>query len=357
MQISNRLLISALALAAFAACDSDDTGVVTLPDAGSGASTAFARVDLASTQTDPDLVNSWGITTGAGGFWIANNGTGKASIYDGAGKKLSAAVAALDLGAGLPTGVARNNIATDFLVGGQPALFLFARLDGAIEAWNPTTAPAGTLVIPSHTTASYTGVAVGRDTAGVSRLYAANFKAGTIDVWDNKFAPITLANGFVDPQLPAHFSPFNVMQLSDGAMYVAYALPDAQGDETKAPGLGVVDKFDTTGKLLARIASGGPLNAPWGMAISPATFGPAANALLVGNFGDGRITAYATSNNQNLGQLLDSGGGTMVVDGLWGITFGDNANSGVSTSLYFAAGPNNETTGLFGRIDVAQVTN
>jgi hypothetical protein len=39
--------------------------------------------------------------------------------------------------------------------------------------------------------------------------------------------------------------------------------------------------------------------------------------------------------------------------GLWGIGFGNGNGSGASNALYFAAGPDSESHGLFGRIEVA----
>jgi len=231
------------------------------------------------------------------------------------------------------------------------ARFLFASEDGTISAWSPSLATQSVVVIDrSADEASYKGLAIDSTTAG-TRLYAADFHNARVDVFDGAFDPVTVAGAFEDPNLPAGYAPFGIQTLA-GSVYVAYALRDAEGeDEVAGPGLGAVDKYDLAGHLLARVATGGALNAPWGMALAPAGFGRFSGKLLVGNFGDGHINVFAPATFEPKGHLKDADGKTIVIDGLWGIAFGNGGNAGPANTLFFAAGPDDENHGLFGRID------
>jgi uncharacterized protein (TIGR03118 family) len=198
--------------------------------------------------------------------------------------------------------------------------------------------------------ASYKGLAIDSTSAG-TRLYAANFHDARVDVFDGAFAPVTVAGAFTDPNLPAGYAPFGIQTLA-GSVYVAYALQDEEGEEEVAgPGLGVVDKYDFAGHLLARVATGGALNAPWGLALAPAGFGRFSGKLLVGNFGNGRINVFDPVTFEPKGHLKGTDGKAIVIDGLWGIAFGNGATAGPATTLFFAAGPDDEEHGLFGRLD------
>jgi uncharacterized protein (TIGR03118 family) len=200
--------------------------------------------------------------------------------------------------------------------------------------------------------AIYKGVAIGSTPAG-NFLYAANFHAGTIDVFDNAFQAASLAGSFSDPDLPAGFAPFNIQNLA-GQLYVTYAKQDAdKEDVVTGPGLGFVDVFDTNGHFLQRVATRGQLNAPWGLTFAPADFGRFSNDLLVGNFGDGRINAYSQQGGHFhfAGQLRGPAGQRLMIDGLWALTFGSGgANNGPTNVLFFTAGPDEEQHGLFGSI-------
>ena len=185
-------------------------------------------------------------------------------------------------------------------------------------------------------------------TGGNSFLYAADFSHGSIDVFKGAAAAANLSGSFADASLPAGFAPFNVQALG-GSLYVSYAQQDPTSpDEVDGAGLGFVDRFDLQGHLLGRVASGGALNAPWGMAIAPASFGALAGTLLVGNFGDGRINAYDLNSDTWAGQLDGSNGQPLSIDGLWGLSVGNDASAGSSQDLYFTAGPGDEAHGLFG---------
>lgn len=223
---------------------------------------------------------------------------------------------------------------------------------GTISGWNPNVPAANSTAAQTAATvsgAAYTGLAIGNNGAA-NFLYAANFRAGKIDVFDKNFALTTLAGSFTDPGLPAGFAPFNIQSLG-GKLYVAYAKVDpATGRDAKGPGNGFVDTFDLNGNFLQRLVSNGVLNSPWGLALSPASFGTFSNALLVGNFGDGRISAFDPATGNLLGQLGDESGAPIVIDELWALTFGNGKAGGDSNTLFFAAGIDEEKHGLFGSL-------
>jgi uncharacterized protein (TIGR03118 family) len=307
---------------------------------------------------DPNLVNAWGLVASATSpWWVADNGTGVSTLYNGnTGTPVSLVVT---IPGGAPTGTVFNG-GSSFVVssGGTsgPARFLFASENGTISGWNPAVPPpppshqAIVAVDSSPAGAVYKALAIATTAAG-SFLYAADFHNARVDVFDGTFAPVTTAGGFVDPNLPKGFAPFGIQNLQ-GRIYVAYAKQDAEAhDEIAGEGLGAVNVYDTEGHLLARVASGEPLNAPWGMAIAPAAdFGRFSGNLLVGNFGDGRINAYDLATFEPRGHLKTANHHPLVIDGLWGIGFGNGAGSGPTTTLYFAAGPDDEKHGLFGSI-------
>jgi uncharacterized protein (TIGR03118 family) len=300
-------------------------------------------------RVDPNLVNPWGIASGpATPFWIANNHTSNSGVYDGNGAPTRAAVAIL----GAPTGIVFNPTTDFVLTPGQPAKWLFATEDGTIAAWN-SGAAAVTKADLSALGTVYKGLALG-SSGGKNYLYAANFSAGRVDVFDANFVPVALAGTFTDPNLPASFAPFNVQNIA-GKLYVTYALPDAaRHDDVSGPGNGYVDVFDTDGTLLQRLISQGPLNSPWGVVLAPAGFGGFGGALLVGNFGDGRINAFYPTTGTWLGALQNPSGVAISIDGLWGLTFGNGNQAGDTHTLYFTAGIAGsgavEDHGLFGSI-------
>jgi uncharacterized protein (TIGR03118 family) len=327
-----------------------------------------SNVPGAADKVDPQLVNGWGIAFNpAAVVWVSDNGSGVSTLYDGLGNKQSLVVtipAVNGAGQGVPTGITFN-VTNDFLVtvpNSNPppapptidvaAKFLFATEDGGIFAWGPglTTAVQKVPAAGAATTAVYKGIAIAGDGGAHFMVYAADFHNMKIDVFDNGFNPVVVAGGFADPNIPAGFGPFNIMNIG-GTLYVAYALKEANGDdEVAGAGLGFVDAFDADGVLLARVATRGKLNAPWGMALAPAGFGKFSNALLVGNFGDGTINAFDLKNGTSLGQLRDTNGNVLAIDGLWGLAFGNGVLSQPTDVLFFAAGPNDEGDGLYGFI-------
>jgi uncharacterized protein (TIGR03118 family) len=330
-------------------------------------SASYAQTNLVSdmpgvaAHTDPNLVNAWGISMEPGQpFWIANNGTGTSTLYDGTGapSPLVVTIPAPTAGAtAAPTGTVFNpsndfNVTSGGLTGAST--FIFATEDGTISGWSPgvNATQAILAVNNSNSGAVYKGLALGTNSAGTF-LYATNFRNGTIDVFDNSFHQVHLAGSFSDPSIPAGFAPFNVQNIS-GDLFVTYAMQDAaKHDDVAGPGNGYVDVFDTSGNLLRRFASQGTLDSPWGVTLAPSTFGAFAGDLLVGNFGDGTINAFDPTSGNFLGQLQNQNGQTLAIPGLWGLTFGSGGSGGSADTVYFTAGPNEEQHGLFGSLSPA----
>lgn len=303
-------------------------------------------------QTDPTLINPWGVSIGPD-FWIDAPGSGFSLVDDASGNKDFAVAippAVSTSAHGTPAGTIYNANSALFPIAGGSAQFLFGTLDGTIAAWNPSTPEAVTVINNSAAGASYTDIAVDTNANG-SFLLAANFAAGTVDVFNSNFAPSNLAGGFSDPSIPSGFAPFGIHAIGD-KIFVTYAQRNADGRENVGAGLGYVDAFDTEGNLLQSAISQGNLNAPWGMALAPAGFGSLGGDLLVGNFGDGVINAYDPNTYAFVGQVQDASGNPIANSGLWEILFGSNG-VGDPNTLYFAAGINSEKDGLFGSIAVA----
>ena len=297
---------------------------------------------------DTGLKNAWGLSYAPNGpFWLSSNGTGTSPLYkvDGATQATTKQGLVVSIpGDGSVTGqVFNSNAATAF----NRDVFLFVSEDGTISGWRGALGATAEVLATASASNVYKGAAFATIT-GNSYLYAANFRSGAVDVLKGSAAAPTLAGMFTDPNLPAGYAPFNVQNLA-GSLYVTYAVQDAgKHDEIAGVGLGMVDRFDLRGNFLSRVATGGTLDAPWGLAIAPSSFGAMAGALLVGNFGDGRINAYDAGSNAFLGQVLDANGAPLVIDGLWAIAPGNDGSAGSSSLLYFTAGPDNESHGLFG---------
>ena len=301
--------------------------------------------------TDAHLVNPWGISESTGSpFWISNQGSATATLYNGSGVA-SATVVTVPSGATKqsltgPTGQVQNSSTGFVLSNAKAASFIFATEDGTISAWNGGSV-ATIMLDNSSAGAVYTGLAIN---AAGPNLYAANFNSGKIDVFDTNFHASTVSGGFTDPNLPSGYAPYNIWNLG-GKLYVAYASQNAnQNQPVRAAGNGLVDVFDTNGNLLQRLVSNGPLNAPWGIAIAPATFGAFGGALLVGNFGDGTINAFNLTTGSSLGALQSQTGSTIAISDLWALIFGNGKNGGDPNTLYFTAGIQGQLHGLFGSI-------
>jgi uncharacterized protein (TIGR03118 family) len=322
----------------------------------------YAQINLVSdipglaAFTDKKLKNPWGIAFGpTSPFWIADNGTGLSTLYAKDGTPIpqlpsvrippphgSSATAT-------PTGMVFNPT-TDFVVSANgnsgPASFLFATEDGTISGWNPTVAfrRAVLAVDNSHIGAVYKGLAFAHTSQG-NFIYATNFHDGSVEMYDTNFQ---LVKTFTDIGLPPGYAPFGIRTIA-GKLYVTFAKQDAdKHDDVPGSGHGFVDVFNFQGHMLQRLVSRNRLNSPWGVALAPANFGGFSGALLVGNFGDGKINAFDPKSGAFLGVLRDLQGQILAIDGLWTITFGNGGSTGPRNALFFSAGPNHESDGLFG---------
>jgi len=327
-------------------------------------SDGFRQINLISDQpgqarfTDTNALNAWGLTFAFGDMFVVENHAGVASFYEPSGRSEDL-VLRIPSPAGpdatsAPTDVAFNESALfgaqhfQVMVGTEllPSLAIFATEDGTIASWVPFLDSEQVVIAVDNSAAGaiYKSVALAQTHKGPF-LYAANFHQGFVEMYDQNFS---LVKTFTDSTVPADFAPFGIRFIG-GKLYVTFAKqrPPDNVDDQAGPGFGYVDVFDTDGNLVRRFASEGALNAPWGMALAPHNFGRFKNALLVGNFGDGRINAYNTRTGAWLGQLQDRHGNPIEIDGLWGLAFNPDSESD-SSALYFTAGPNDENDGLVG---------
>ncbi|MGO4549740.1 TIGR03118 family protein [Lysobacter sp. 2RAF19] len=311
-------------------------------------------------HTDPNLVNGWGVAFNPFGFvWVSSADGTVSTLYDGNGVVQSLVVqipSPTMATGGNPTGIVFNGSDAFVVTRGAasgPARFLFATEQGVIAAWAPNVdfTHAIRKINRASTGANYKGLALSGD--GLTQLlYATDFFHARVDVFDSNFMPVMLAPGaFKDPGIPKGYAPFGI-QAINGDIYVTYARQDAaMSDEVRCAGCGFVSVFKPNGKFARRIATRGVLNAPWGLALAPSAFGTFHNALLVGNFGDGRINAFGASSGTPLGALRRYDGSAVHIDGLWGMQFGNGLQNQPVDTLFFAAGPDDEAHGLYGRLD------
>jgi len=308
-------------------------------------------------NTDPNLINPWGISfSSTGDFWVSDNNSGLSTLYDSNGVPQSLVVtipSANGTDLGTPTGTVFNTT-TGFVVKegtkSGAALFLFDSEDGVISGWNPIVAPTAAVVAVNNSTAGavYKGMELADNGTGI-HLYVANFAAGTIEVYDQSFKEVSLGGTFTDPSLPHNFGPHNI-RLINGQLYVAYAKQNAaKTDAVPGAGLGVVDIFDLSGNFVKHFTIKGSLNAPWGLAVAPSNFGQFSNDILVGNLGDGHITAFDPNTGANLGQLSNNRG-PLAISGLWALMFGNGGSGGLTNVLYVTAGPSGYKHGRFASI-------
>ena len=319
---------------------------------------------IPAAHVDPNLVNAWGIAAGpTSPWWVANNGTDTSTLYDANGVPQFQPTPLVVKVETAPTGVVFNGSSGFVVSDGQghsgPARFMFATETGKIRGWNPNVPPpslsthAMVAVNRSSLGAVYKGLAIDPTSA---QIYATDFHNGRVDVFNSSFQLVHPSGGFVDPNLPAGYGPFGIQNIG-GNIFVTYAKQDADRmDDVPGLGFGVVDEYTTDGTLITRVATGGELNAPWGLALAPSNFGQFSGDLLIGNFGDGKIHAFKPQLNGSftqVGVLAGTNGKPIVIDGLWGIGFGNGATAGPTNALYFASGPDDEMHGLYGRIDLA----
>ena len=335
---------------------------------------------IPATSTDPHLIDGWGLSrSSTSPWWVSDALGGVSTLYNSAGviQSLVVNVAGAQTGSkGLPTGTVFNGTSSFQLTPGNPALFMFVSLDGTISGWSPKVNAASTVVMVNNPGAVYTGATIA-SIKGVSYLYVANFASGRIEVYDSSFKRVLLppeafelsfssygygrledaqgqqesiAEEFILNHRRGSYAPYNI-QNAGGTLYVTYVQVDPVTHRNAAgPGLGYVLSFNVDGHYIRALQYGPWFNAPWGITIAPSDFGSFSHCLLVGNFGGGEILAFNVTTGAYVGQLADQNGNNIVIDGLWGISFGNGASAGPLNTLYFAAGPAGETQGLFGSI-------
>jgi uncharacterized protein (TIGR03118 family) len=312
---------------------------------GNGSRSAYVVSKLVADErghapsVDSALVNAWGIAASpTGPWWTSNEARGSSTLYSGTGRKQLLTVT-VDGG---PTGIAYyggKRFRVSVAGVSDPARFIYACEDGKLRAWTPTV-PTGwstrseVVVDEAAEAAVFRGVALARD-----RVYATDFHNARVDVYDGSWRRVRRAGAFTDPAIPSWYAPFGVQAIG-GHLFVTY-VGRAPVNGNDAPTGGYVDEYDLAGRLVARVARMGALNAPWGLAQAPRGFGPFGGDLLVGNFGDGRLNAYrwTSSGWRHDGVLRDAQSKPIVVNGLWGIGFGNGGAAGSRDTLFFASGP------------------
>jgi uncharacterized protein (TIGR03118 family) len=333
----------------------------------------FSDGSVPATTMDANFLNPWAMSV-SGTWWISTANSGFNYVIPAATGTLAFKVIIPSAsGTAGSTGLPAGSVTTGGAVGmvlpapnSTKASFLFSTLDGAIAGWNNKlgTANAVTMIVINNRSkgASYPGLAILNIASGgvtsTSYILAPNFSGGVIEVYDSSFAPTTLGSNFVDPSLPAGYSPFSVHVLNN-QVYVAYALHTTAtpGQTVNGAGNGLVNVFDNTGKFVSRVVTFGNLNAPWGVAIAPANFGVFSNQLMIGNFGDGKINVYDAKTFAYLGQLMDANGKSLTYPSLWELLPGGTAVTGTAavsggdtSTVYFTAGLTGEVHGLLAGI-------
>jgi uncharacterized protein (TIGR03118 family) len=332
----------------------------------------YTQTNLVSSQAgmaqnvDSDLVNSWGLSRSSGSpWWAADNGTGKATLYLGDGTK-QGLIVNIPSGdptvspTGTPTGTVFNGSSTDFLLApGKPALFLFVTEDGTVSGWNPGVMPTDAVIkVNAKGKSVFKGATIAqivKDGKSQTFLFVTDFRKGRVQVYDWAFNPVPQSDEqFNDDRIPDGYAPFNVQNIG-GNLYVTFAQQDAdKHDEVDGPGRGFVDIFSPSGVLIKRLEHNNWLNGPWGLAMASGDFGRFSHEILVGQFGSGQILVFNPLTGDFVGRLLDKNNNPITIEGLWGISFGNDFKSGLATNLYFAAGPSHESEGLFGMITAIQ---
>jgi len=316
-----------------------------------------------ATTFDPDFINPWGIVFAPNApVWVVNNATSTVRRYNGAGVEQPQRVSLPGgiNGAAAPTG-AVFNATGDFVVSNgmssAAASFIIDGEGGTLIGWAAAISQNTGLIAYDDGSggAVYKGLAFAMS-QGANLLYATDFRNNKIDVFDGNFQKIAAPGGFADPSLPAGYAPFGIRAITLGGetvLFVTYAQrAGVSNDNVNGAGLGLVNLFDTSGTLRSRfVDTGGRLNAPWGIALAPAGFGPLGDRVLIGNFGDGVINAYDAQTGAFVDSVKDASGQPIATPGLWGLAFGNGAQDQPLDTLFFTAGLGSGAGGLYGRID------
>ncbi len=346
-------------------------------------STAVVQTSLVSDDTsftpaqvqDTNLVNPWGLASGPRGSWfIANEGTGTVTLYNTShsGARTDSLVVDIPSGTspttpGTPTGIVYNSsggfnvVEQDGKTGAS--VFLFATVNGTISAWSPSLDRTQAIIEAINPGAIYLGLAMATDGSHTTRLYAADFANGVIDVYGSNFNQVTnLPGSFTDPDLPSDYHPFNIQAIGN-RLYVEYAPADDVLAGTAAAGEGAVDVFNADGQLQERLVrpNSPNIDQPWAVAMAPSNFGSFSNDLLVGNFGDATISAFDPRNGYFVDKLKNTKGQTIAITHLWGLAFGNGGGAGPKNALYYTAGLTSHLAqnnipphGVFGSLQIAE---
>lgn len=328
-------------------------------------------VTPAPTQTpDAHLKNPWGLARSASSpWWVSDNNDGSSVLLNATGGVINlnpngivgVPNAPSQDPPGTPTGIVFNGHSTAFLLtpgtAGTAAAFIFVTEDGTIQGWNPAVNKASAVIVLDHSKpkdpddgAVYKGATIA-EFRGNPYLYVANFRSGRVEVYDSTFKRVRMSEeSFDDDCIRRGFAPFNVQAIGTN-IYVTFAKQDAEKhDDVAGAGLGFVDVFSPSGRLLRRLQHGPWLNSPWGVAMAPGEFGEFSHSLLVGNFGSGQIAAYNPVTGGFLGMVENPDNSILTIEGLWALSFGNGGTAGPATTLFFTAGPNDETDGVFGTL-------
>jgi len=315
---------------------------------------------------DANLKNAWGLVHGPSTpWWVSSADAGLSTVYNASAVPVTIAPLVVTVpnapsqsAPGSPTAIMFNGSPTDFLLApDKQATFIWVTEDGTISGWNPGVNATNAVIMVDNSQkpfpgfgAVYKGATIA-EIAGRKFILAANFHSGRIDVFDSTFQQLRLSpQAFNDPLIPRGYSPFNVQGIGPN-VYVTFAKRDATGhDDVAGAGFGFVDVFSPAGRLLARLQHGPWLNAPWGIVLAPADFGEFSHAILVANFGSGTVAAFNPVTGQFMGNMLKPDNSVLTIDGLWGLGFGNGGPSGPGNRLFFTAGPNDESDGLFGSL-------
>ncbi len=343
----------------------------------------YIQTDLVSntgTPADPNLRNAWGLVhSPTSPWWVSNNATGTSTLINASTTPVTIPSLIVTIpappgqsGNGTPTGIVFNGSSTDFLLAPtKPALFIWVTEDGTVAGWNPGVNATQAVIKADNskkptpaTGAVYKGVTIAV-IDGQRYLLAANFRSGQIDVFDSSFTQVRLdkhagddddhgsqddQHPFEDERIPRGFAPFNIVSLGANVVVTYAKQDDARHDDVAGAGIGRVVVYSLSGKVVGRTENGPWLNSPWGVTLAPADFGVFSHALLVGNFGDGTIAAFNAVTGRFLGNVLKADGSKLSISGLWGLSFGNGGASGPGNTLFFTAGPNGESDGLFGSL-------
>lgn len=346
------------------------TMVALLPVAQAQYSTVNLTSDgsIEAFNTDPNLVNPWGLAfSPTGPFWINDNGTTLSTVYDSfgapypSGEPLMVNVPPIE--ESRPTGIVYNP-SSGFIVtsegggggasagrgqfGAGPSVFIFVTEDGVISGWNPNVDATNAIPVVDNVVpgSNYKGCALGVNN-GRTYLYATNFSEGAIDAFDSNWRH---AGSFTDPYAPRNYAPFGITNIN-GQLFVSYAMVDSDRvDDVPGLGHGFIDIFTPGGRFVRRLFTGGHLNSPWGMTLAPNSFYEFRTRLLVGNFGDGQVNVFEPVSGRFIGTMMESSRNPVTIPGLWALVIGNGGLGGDRDKVYFTAGPNGESGGLFGYI-------